>query len=527
MASPRVGSPDRTTSRSLGAILGVVVAAVALAAGQVVAAVVAQDSAPIVAVGQAAIDLTPEWLKSFAIDTFGERDKVALIAGMVLVLAVLAAVAGVASLRRRAVGLAFLVALGAVGVVAALTRPNATAAWALPSIVAVGAGALALRYLLRRATGDPDPSVAAAATPSGAPHAFDRRTFVRGALTMGGVAVAGGLVGAAIGERRFGAVSSRAGVRIPAATDPATPLPAGVDLGLTDLTPFVTSNDDFYRVDTALFPPQVRSDDWTLRIHGMVDRPLEITYDQLLARDLVERDVTLSCVSNEVGGPYAGNARWTGALLRPILEEAGVHADADQLVSRSADGMTIGTPTAAVMDGRDAMLAVAMNGEPLPIAHGFPVRMIVPGLYGYVSATKWVVEIEATTFDAFDAYWVERGWAEEPPAVKTMSRIDTPRPLAGVGQGTVAVAGVAWAQHRGIDRVEVRVDDGAWSAAELAEVPNVDTWRQWVWRWDATPGSHTLQVRATDGDGVTQPEDRMPPFPEGATGWHSVVVNVE
>ena len=502
-----------------------VVAAMALAAGQIVSAFVAQDSAPIVAVGQAAIDLTPEWLKSFAIDTFGEQDKVALIVGMVAVLAVLAGVAGVASLRRPAVGLLFLVGLGAVGVAAALTRPNATAVWALPSVVAGVAGASALRYLLRRAVGDAAP--AADASPTGAPHAFDRRTFVRGALTMGGVAVAGGLVGATIGERRFGAVSSRAGVRIPAAADTAAALPAGVDLGLTDLTPFVTPNDDFYRVDTALFPPQVRSDDWTLRIHGMVDRPLEITYDQLLARDLVERDVTLSCVSNEVGGPYAGNARWTGALLRPILEEAGLHDDADQLVSRSADGMTIGTPSVAVMDGRDAMLAVAMNGEPLPIAHGFPVRMIVPGLYGYVSATKWVVEIEATTFDAFDAYWVERGWAEDPPAVKTMSRIDTPRPLAGLASGTVAVAGVAWAQHRGIERVEVRVDEGEWNVAELAEVPNVDTWRQWVWRWDATPGSHTLEVRATDGEGETQPEERMPPFPEGATGWHSVVVNVE
>ena len=526
MASPRVERPTGRSRWWPGAILGVVVAGVALAAGQVVSAFVAQDSAPIVAVGQAAIDLTPEWLKSFAIATFGERDKVALIAGMVAVLTVLAAVAGVASLRRPTVGLAFLVGLGAVGVAAALTRPNATAAWALPSVVAVVAGAWVLRYLLRRATGAPV-RAAAPAPPTGAPHAFDRRTFVRGAVTMGGIAAVGGFVGAALGERRFGAVSSRAGVRIPTPGDAAPPLPAGVDLELADLTPFVTSNEDFYRVDTALFPPQVRSDDWTLRIHGMVDRPLEITYDQLLARDLVERDVTLSCVSNEVGGPYAGNARWTGALLRPILEEAGVHADADQLVSRSADGMTIGTPTAAVMDGRDAMLAVAMNGEPLPIAHGFPVRMLVPGLYGYVSATKWVVEIEATTFDAFDAYWVDRGWTEDPGPVKTMSRIDTPRPLAALGQGTVAVAGVAWAQHRGIERVEVRVDEGGWNVAELAEVPNVDTWRQWVWRWEATPGSHTLEVRATDGAGETQPEERMPPFPEGATGWHSVVVNVE
>jgi DMSO/TMAO reductase YedYZ molybdopterin-dependent catalytic subunit len=258
----------------------------------------------------------------------------------------------------------------------------------------------------------------------------------------------------------------------------------------------------------------------------MVERQVQLNFDQLLARELVERDITLSCVSNEVGGQYAGNARWTGALLGPILEEAGVRPDATQLVSRSVDGMTIGTPTAVVMDGRDAMLAVEMNGEPLPIDHGFPVRMIVPGLYGYVSATKWVVEIEATTFEAFDPYWIERGWTEDPGPVNTMSRIDTPKPLVELRAGPTAVAGIAWAQHRGIERVEVRVDDGPWNTAELGQVPNVDTWRQWVWRWEAAAGRHTLQVRATDGDGVTQPQERIPPFPSGATGWHSVVITV-
>ncbi|HSL10400.1 MAG TPA: molybdopterin-dependent oxidoreductase [Actinomycetota bacterium] len=514
---------DAAPPRWVGAVLGLVVAGVALAAGQVVAAFVAPDSSPIVAVARAAIDLTPEWLKSFAIETFGEQDKVALIVGIVVVIGAIAAVVGIASLRRPAVGVGFLVALGAVGGAAALTRPNATATWALPSVVAVGAGIWAFRWLLRaRGPASPAPAVPSSAPP----YAFDRRTFVRGAVTLGGVAVAGGLAGAALSERRFAAVSSRAAVRIPTAADPAPPLPAGVELGLDDLTPFVTPNRDFYRVDTALFPPQVRSDTWSLRIHGMVDRPREIGYEELLAMDLVEHDVTLSCVSNEVGGPYAGNARWTGALLGPLLEKAGVHDGADQLVSRSADGMTIGTPTAAVMDGREAMLAVAMNGEPLPIEHGFPVRMIVPGLYGYVSATKWIVDLEATTFQAFDAYWVERGWTEDPGPAKTMSRIDTPRPRADVAAGQVAVAGVAWAQHRGIERVEVRVDDGDWQIAELADVPNVDTWRQWVWRWEAIPGTHTLEVRATDGDGVTQPEERTPPFPDGATGWHAVVVDV-
>lgn len=517
--------PQRSTTstpRWVGIVLGVVVAAVALAAGQVLSAFAAAASSPIVAVGQAAIDRTPEWLKSFAIATFGERDKLALVVGMLGVLAVLSAIVGVLSLRRPRVGVAALIGLGLVGAAAALTRPGAGPTWALPSAGAMAVGLWALAVLRRAALRAPRSEDA-----GGRPHAFDRRAFVRGAIVLGAAATAGGLGGAMLAERRTGAATSRARVRIPAASDPAPPLPAGADLRVPGLSPFVTPNHEFYRVDTALVPPQVRAETWTLELFGMVDRPRTITYDELLGMDLVERDLTLSCVSNEVGGRYVGNARWTGVLLAPLLEEAGLQAGSDQLVSRSIDGMTIGTPAAVVMDGRDAMLAVAMNGEPLPIEHGFPVRMIVPGLYGYVGATKWIVEIEATTFAAFDAYWTRRGWAEDPGPVETMSRIDTPRPLARMPTGPVVVAGVAWAQHRGIRRVEVRVDDGDWQEAELGAVPSVDTWRQWRWRWDATPGSHTLVVRATDGEGITQPEQRTPPFPDGATGWHSVVVTVE
>ena len=517
----------RSVARRYGVVVGIVVAAVALGAGQLTAAVVAPDSAPLTAVGQAAIDRTPEWLKSFAIRTFGERDKLVLIGGMIGALVAVAAGAGIAATRKRSAGNAFLLIIGAFGMAAAVTRPTATWWWALPSAVAVIAGGVSLRLLLAHLGDRVAPTAEGPPPAAGKLRAFDRRSFVRGALTLGGVALGTGVVGAVASERRFGARASRAEVRIPAPADPAPSLPPGAQLDIPDLTPFVTPNADFYRVDTALFPPQLRADSWRLKIHGMVDQPMELSFDRLLARDLVERDITLSCVSNEVGGPYAGNARWTGALLRPLLDEAGIQADATQLVSRSTDGMTIGTPTAVVMDGRDAMLAIAMNGEPLPIEHGFPVRMLVPGLFGYVSATKWLVEIEATTFEAFAPYWVERGWVQDPGAVKTMSRIDTPRPLARVPEGTVPIAGVAWAQHRGIGRVEVRVDEGSWQIAELAEVPNIDTWRQWVWRWDAVPGTHTLQVRATDADGVTQPEERTPPFPEGATGWHSVVVTVE
>jgi DMSO/TMAO reductase YedYZ molybdopterin-dependent catalytic subunit len=297
--------------------------------------------------------------------------------------------------------------------------------------------------------------------------------------------------------------------------------PAGFDT--RGISSFITPNVDFYRVDTALVIPRVDSDSWRLTIHGMVDRELELSFRDLVARDLIERDITLACVSNEVGGPYIGNARWVGAPLKPLLEEAGVRTGADQIVSRSVDGFTVGTPTSVAMDGRDAMLAVSMNGETLPFTHGFPVRMIVPGLYGYVSATKWLTDIELTTFDAYDPYWIQRGWAEQAP-IKTQSRIDTPRPLANVKVGSVMVAGVAWAQHRGIERVQVRVDEGDWNDATLAAQDTTDTWRQWRWAWDATAGDHTLQVRATDADGVAQPQERVTPFPDGATGWHTVVV---
>ncbi|MBW5480539.1 molybdopterin-dependent oxidoreductase [Streptomyces bambusae] len=308
-------------------------------------------------------------------------------------------------------------------------------------------------------------------------------------------------------------------------------MPAGADLKVPGALPFITPNRVFYRVDTALVVPRVDTTDWQLRIHGDgVRRPLVLSLDDLLARPMVERDITLTCVSNEVGGPYAGNARWLGVRLADLLREAGVRppsqgGPADQLVARSVDGMTIGTPVETVLDGREALLAVGMNGEPLPFEHGFPVRMVVPGLYGYVSACKWLRELRLTTFDAYDAYWVRRSWAARAP-VKTQSRIDTPRAYAAPAAGRLPVAGVAWAQHRGIARVEVRVDGGAWQEARLGAEDGVDTWRQWVWPWDATPGRHTLEVRATDGTGAVQVERRSPPAPDGATGWHRIEVDV-
>jgi DMSO/TMAO reductase YedYZ molybdopterin-dependent catalytic subunit len=525
-SAPRVEarpSPAEERHVGLGVLTGLVCAAVAIGIAQLVAGIVDPDASPIVAVGGAAIDASPEWLKSFAIRTFGSSDKTVLLTGIGVVLALVAALIGVAALRRPWIGYAGLAGFGALGVVAALTRPTARPIDALPSILGAIAGAATLAAFLRGREPQPETPAAGPAAPSG----IDRRRFFLIGAAGAVAAVAAGGAGRLF-ARRFEADASRAAVRLPApvrAAGSSSGPPTGADLGIPGLSPFITPNDEFYRVDTALIVPAVKAEEWRLRVHGMVERELTLSFEQLMDRPLIERDVTLTCVSNEVGGEYIGNARWLGAPLADLLAEAGVDPAADQLVSRSVDGFTVGTPTAAVTDGRDAMLAIAMNGEPLPIDHGFPVRMVVPGLYGYVSATKWVVDLELTTFDAYDAYWIERGWAQQAP-IKTQSRIDTPRSGARVRAGTVPVAGVAWAQHRGISAVELRVDEGPWTAAELSVEDTVDTWRQWVVRWEATPGEHRLQVRAADGTGETQPEEHAPPFPDGATGYHTVWARV-
>jgi DMSO/TMAO reductase YedYZ molybdopterin-dependent catalytic subunit len=522
---PRPGDPLAVWP---GIVLGLVAGAVAIGAAQLVAGLVNPQASPILTVGQAAIDLTPEWLKAWAIRTFGERDKLVLLSGIAVVLASASVALGIASIRRVGIGLGGLVAFGALGVAAAITRPDAQTADVLPAIVGATAAATALlllrRPLLRsRPPRDPAGAPSGEASPPEAPAAFDRRRFLLASAAGAVLAAVSGGAGNLF-ARRFRADASRADVRIPAPASAAAPA-TGAELSVPGLGPYFTPNDRFYRVDTALLVPALMAEDWRLRIHGMVDREITLDYSALLARPLIERDITLACVSNPVGGGYVGNARWVGAPLRELLEEAGVRPGADQIVSRSVDGFTVGTPTAVAMDGRDAMLAVAMNGEPLPIDHGFPVRMLVPGLYGYVSATKWLVDLELTTLEAYDAYWIQRGWAKEAP-IKTQSRIDTPRVDASLTAGQVVVAGVAWAQRRGIDRVEIRIDDGPWRETELAAEDTVDTWRQWRSRWEATPGRHRIAVRATDGDGEVQTAESAQPFPDGATGHHTIEVDV-
>jgi DMSO/TMAO reductase YedYZ molybdopterin-dependent catalytic subunit len=504
----------------------VLAAGVALGVAELLAAVFGAGSSPIVAVGGAAVDASPEWLKSFAIRTFGAQDKVALLIGIGVVLIVVVSVLGATSGERPRLGIVGSVVLGVIGAAAAVSRPANDLADAIPSIAGAAAGVVAFGWL-RGAAGMPegaraDPDLEPIAVPT--IRGYDRRRFLRTGAAAAGIAAISGGLGRLLASRAM-AAASRAAATIPEPADAGSPPPDGSDLDVPGVVPFLTPNADFYRVDTALFVPAIDATAWTLRVHGMVDREITLDFDQLLARPMIERDLTLACVSNEIGGPYVGNARWIGAPLADLLREAGVQAEASQIVSRSADGFTIGTPTAVAMDGRDAMLAVSMNGEPLPLAHGFPVRMVVPGLYGYVSATKWLVDLELTTLDAYDAYWVQRGWAKEAP-IKTQSRIDTPADGARLAPGPVAVAGVAWAQHRGIARVEVRVDDSGWAKAELGAADTIDTWRQWVYRWDPAPGSHTLAVRATDGEGETQTAGRTAPFPDGATGHHTILVEV-
>ncbi|MDI3384811.1 sulfite oxidase [Streptomyces sp. B-S-A8] len=516
---------------SLGALSGLLAGYAALAVAELVAAAVRPESGPVVAVGGAAIDRTPAAVKDWAIRQFGTHDKLVLQLGILAVLCGLALFLGVLATRWRRIGSLGVLAFGVVGALAATGRPDSVGvADALPS-VAGGLVGTALLYLLIGRLGPAEPPAATGeeADRSG----FDRRGFILAATAAAAASTGAGLAGRALtGSQGRGAVASRKDVLLPAPSSSAAPTPRGAALRIKGISPFVTPNRDFYRVDTALVVPKVDATTWKLRIHGRgVARERTLTFDDLLRMPLIERSITLTCVSNEVGGPYVGNARWIGVPLADLLRQCGVRppsegGPADQLVARSVDGMTLGTPVEDVLDGRDAMLAVGMNGEPLPFVHGFPVRMLVPGLYGYVSACKWIKEIELTTFDAYDTYWVKRDWAPRAP-VKTQSRIDTPKPFARPAAGTVMVAGVAWAQHRGIDKVEVRVDDGPWQEARLAAEDTRDTWRQWSYEWKADPGTHTLAVRATDRTGRTQTGRRTPTIPDGASGRHSVVVTVD
>ncbi|MEP7025140.1 MAG: molybdopterin-dependent oxidoreductase, partial [Actinomycetota bacterium] len=518
---------DQTSSRlaGRGMIAGLLTGAVAVGVGQLVAGFTGPDGSPVVAVGGLSIDFTPPQVKDFAIKTFGSHDKLVLVAGILVLLGAFAAWIGTLAVRRFSRGVEALAIFTAVGLLSAATRPGSGPADVLPTILGSAAAVVSLYYLVQAAGAGqlarasvPAPSELEPARtappavgppqgppgqiPGGEPPRPDRRRFIATGAAVAGAAAVTGLAGRKLAEDAS-VTKERASIRVPAPASPAPPLPPGTDFKIPGLSSFITPNQSFYRVDTAIVLPEVPATTWRLRIHGMVERELDISFKQLLSRPLIEDYITLTCVSNEVGGPYVGNAKWLGASVAGLLRQAGIKAGADQIVATSADGFTCGTPIQAVMDGRDALLAIAMNGTALPVAHGFPVRMVTPGLYGYVSACKWITDIEVTTFAQNHAYWTTRGWDQRAP-IKTESRIDIPTGLTTQNPGKIAVAGVAWAQHKGIEAVEVRADSGPWHEAKLATVPGIDTWRQWVWEWDATPGRHLIQARATDKTGYTQ-----------------------
>ncbi len=505
-------------------------AGAALAAGQLPTALAGEQTSLITAVGDELIDRYAASLKDLAIQLFGTNDKAALIVGIIAVSLLLGGALGVLATRRRWIGDAGFVIFGLVGAGAGSASTGGPRSLLVVSaVLAVVTGVVVLRGLLRLTDAGARPTTARAPARAEDPRVRtpDRRAFLAwsGGMALGAAALG---AGAQALRGRSSIESARQAVTLPrpvsATPVPASAAPAGAGQ-LTGLTPYVVPTSDFYRIDTALTTPQVDPDSWTLRVGGHVDDGYQLGYQELLDLPMVEEPVTLSCVSNEVGGDLVGNAVWLGVPLTTILERAGVRPEGTQVIGRSVDGFTAGFPTELALDGRVALVAVGMNGEPLPAAHGFPARLVVSGLYGYVSATKWLTEIELTRLEDVDGYWIPRGWSKDGP-VKVQSRIDVPRSGDALSVGRVPVAGVAWAPDRGIRRVEVRIDEGRWLEADLGDAASDATWVQWLLDWDATPGRHRIEVRATDGDGVTQTSQRTDPAPDGATGFHRRIVDV-
>ncbi|WIE65702.1 molybdopterin-dependent oxidoreductase [Curtobacterium sp. MCLR17_036] len=504
--------------------VGLVSAAAFLGIAEFGALLLGGAGSPLVAVGSAVIDLAPAGAKDLMVTLFGTGDKVALFALMTVIVAAVSAGAGVLERARPPFGALVFAAGGVLALLAVTTRSGSGTLDGAPTVVGVAAAVIVLRLLLQRLR----KWEAAAQVPSAAPRpaSTERRAFLVWGVATAAVAVVVGGASRLGSSAMQAAAAARRAIRLPAAATAAPAVPAGASLDVDGISPYITPNADFYRIDTALRVPNVDPANWSLRVHGAVEREVTLTWDELLALPLEEHVATLSCVSNEVGGDLIGTARWLGYPIRELLARARPTGDADMVLSRSIDGFSAGTPLDVLQDdGTAALLAVGMNGEPLPTEHGFPVRMVVPGLYGYVSATKWVTELEVTRFADAQGYWTPRGWSERGP-VKLESRIDTPRAGATVTAGKpVAIAGVAWQPHTGVKGVQVRVDGGDWQQATLADSASADTWRQWVLRWTPDSGSHRIEVRATSADGEVQTSVERPPAPNGATGWHSVEVS--
>lgn len=515
-----------TRSRSADALAGFLAAAVALGMAELAAGITGGASL-IVEVGDVIVERTPGPVIKWAIGLLGTNDKPFLLGTVTVAALAIGALLGPLAGRTRTVGFVAFAAFGVIGALAGARDPLTSSEIAIVvAVVAAVSGVAALSILLEAA---PTPRDVEAEPQVPGRGVADRRKFLQFAGAAGGGAAMAAFVGRGVLGPAVDVESQREAVLLP---------PTGIDIGtngfeVDGISPLITPNDRFYRIDTALVVPRVDTADWKLSFKGMVDNPFELTFDDLLEMATMEEAVTLSCVSNEVGDNLVGNAIWRGVPLAGLLERAGVQDGATQVVGRSVDNFTTGFPTEVALDGRPAMVAIGMNGEPLPAAHGFPARLVVPGLYGYVSATKWLKEIELNTLEGYDAYWIPRGWSKIAP-IKTQSRIDTPRNGRTVAAGQVPIGGVAWGGIRSIERVEVRITskadgapEGQWFEAELGEALSQSTWRQWVMVWDAEPGEYSVEVRATDGEGVTQTEERHAPAPDGATGYHGISLTVE
>ncbi|MGV8969152.1 MAG: molybdopterin-dependent oxidoreductase [Microbacteriaceae bacterium] len=504
---------------------GVAAAATTLAVAEFLALVLAPASSPLFAVGSLVIDLAPAWLKDVVIALFGVDDKAVLIVCLGILVTVLAVASGVLQYLRPPLGLIILVLISGVALLAVLTRAEATALWAIPTTAGMLAGAVVLHVSavrLRRWSKTQNPGELTATLNEG----VARRSFLNLVIGVGAASVVVGFSSRVMNAGLTAVNAVRKAITLPRAASVLDTVPAGASLDIEGISPIISANEGFYRIDTALQVPTVDAESWRLRITGMVEQEIEISFEELLALPLVETHVTLMCVSNDVGAGLVGNAKWLGYPIRELLAKAKPLTGADMVLSRSVDGWTASTPLEVLQESsRNSILAVGMNGEPLPVEHGFPVRMVVPGLYGYVSATKWVVELKVTRFADETAYWTDRGWSATGP-VKTSSRIDVPRTGRDVPEGLVAVAGVAWAQHTGIDGVEVRVDGGPWLPAILADAISADTWRQWRFEWDAKSGNHVIEARAIDSGGGIQSGTPRPVVPDGAEGWHTISVTV-
>jgi len=524
------------TLRLLAALSGIVAAVIVLGVAEIAALFTGNAGSPLFAVGSLVIDLAPPGAKEVMVALFGTGDKAALLILLAVIIVVVSGLAGILELRRDPFGVVIFGVASLIALIAVLTRSGAGGLDGVPTIVGAIVGIIAFRILIRRLTAwntaaerrtrvaekGRVPDRVVMDTP------VERRSFLRLAAVAGGIAFVAGAGAKIVNSTASVATEVRKKITLPAAATPAAALPSGASLDVKGITPIVTSNATFYRIDTALQVPAIDSGSWKLKVTGMVENPIEISFAELLKKPLEEYYATLTCVSNDVGGDLIGNALWLGWPIRDLLAQAVPKSGADMVLSTSSDGFTAGTPLSVLQDtSTNALLAVGMNGVPLPVEHGFPVRMVVPGLYGYVSATKWVVELKVTTFAADQGYWTPRGWSAKGPA-KLESRIDTPAAGSTIssGSGTVPIAGVAWCQHVGVSKVEVQIDNGSWQTATLADSISADTWRQWVYRWKPSRGQHRIQVRSTNANGERQTQTHVQPAPNGAEGWHSITVNV-